>query len=297
MGSPLYMSPEQVRASKDIDRRTDIWSLGVILYELVSGRMPFETDAVSELVILIATADPAPLRQHRPDLPAGFEAVVLRCLARERDKRPQNVGELAVALGEYAPKRAMASVDRVLRTMEAAGSALPLPVPSTPRMSEYAETISASSIAAATPSWEKKTTFKKLGPAVVATAAGLGVVAVVAGSVLTLKRRDVTPSPPSALPASEHAASAPVVVEPASSSSAVVLAPAALAASTIAPTPTATDSIRPPRKPGPAGGAGASTPPARIRPTTATSAPPAPSCRIVTEYDGEGQPHFKKVCN
>nr|UXE44481.1 serine/threonine-protein kinase PknD [uncultured bacterium] len=130
LGTAHYMSPEQIQASKGVDARTDIWSLGVILFELVTGQVPFQAEAVTEVVVKIVNSAPPSLRRLRPDLPAGFERLVMRCLEKDRDKRLQNVADLAVLLGEFAPARASASVDRVLRTVKAAGlSEAPRPGP------------------------------------------------------------------------------------------------------------------------------------------------------------------------
>jgi eukaryotic-like serine/threonine-protein kinase len=78
IGSPMYMSPEQVRNARGVDARSDIFSLGVTMYELLTGVMPFEGDGVGETLAAILDASPAPLRAHKPDLPRGLEKVVLR---------------------------------------------------------------------------------------------------------------------------------------------------------------------------------------------------------------------------
>ncbi len=130
MGSPLYMSPEQMTSAKDVDARTDIWSLGVVLYELIAGRPPFQGETLPELVLDIATKEPQPLRNFRTDLPDGLEAVVLRCLAKDRTARYQNVAEFAVDLVEFAPRRTRVAAERVSRIIHASGlsaSALALP--------------------------------------------------------------------------------------------------------------------------------------------------------------------------
>jgi eukaryotic-like serine/threonine-protein kinase len=130
MGSPLYMSPEQMRSSKDVDARSDIWALGVILYELVSGAQPFKADTMPELVVQIMEQPPPPLHGRRSDLPLGLDAVVARCLEKDRGKRFESIGAMAIALLPYAPKRSKISVERITGTLRSAGySASALVVP------------------------------------------------------------------------------------------------------------------------------------------------------------------------
>ena len=117
MGSPLYMSPEQVRSSKDVDARADIWSLGVILHELLSGRTPFHGETMTAVLAMIAADPPPPLRSVRPDLSPAIEAVVLRCLNKDRNQRFQNVAELAYALAPFAGPEAQGPVDRISKVL------------------------------------------------------------------------------------------------------------------------------------------------------------------------------------
>jgi serine/threonine protein kinase len=98
LGSPGYMSPEQLRSSKLVDARTDIWSLGTILYELVAGRPPFDAGSLTELALKIAMDPTPPLPFSVPEL----EGVIERCLAKDPRDRYRDVGELADALGPLA---------------------------------------------------------------------------------------------------------------------------------------------------------------------------------------------------
>jgi serine/threonine protein kinase len=105
IGTPLYMPPEQMRGARDIDARADIWALGVVLYVLLTDHYPFETGDPVELIarVLMAMGPPDPPSQHRPTLPPALEALILRCLERDRERRPRSVGELARALEPFAP--------------------------------------------------------------------------------------------------------------------------------------------------------------------------------------------------
>jgi eukaryotic-like serine/threonine-protein kinase len=113
LGSPLYMSPEQMGSSRDVDARTDLWALGVILYELTAGQTPFNAGELPELVIRVLQGDPTPLRALRPDVPAGLEAVVMQCLEKDRERRWSSATELAAALAPFATASAGAYVARV----------------------------------------------------------------------------------------------------------------------------------------------------------------------------------------
>lgn len=105
LGSPAYMSPEQARSSTDVDQRTDLWSLGVILYELLAAKPPFEGETPVRLIVSISSNPPLPLRRFRPDVSEELEAVVLRCLERDLDRRFASAAELAHALAPFASER------------------------------------------------------------------------------------------------------------------------------------------------------------------------------------------------
>lgn len=121
MGSPLYMSPEQLKSTKNVDQRTDVWALGVILYELVTGRTPFNAETVSGLIATVVTEPAPPLRNWRPEVPAELEAVVLRCLEKDPARRIQHVGTLAMALQGFAPAQGAVSVPRIKGVLLTAG--------------------------------------------------------------------------------------------------------------------------------------------------------------------------------
>jgi serine/threonine protein kinase len=148
MGSPLYMSPEQMQSPKDVDSSTDIWALGVVLFELLTGTVPFGGETFGEIAVKVATLPPPPMGQFRPDVPAALEAAIRKCLRPNRNERHRNVAELAVALLPFAPKRSRASVERISAILHAAGlssatgaEVQPLPAIDTPPL--RSETISA----------------------------------------------------------------------------------------------------------------------------------------------------------
>ncbi len=119
MGSPSYMSPEQLKSSKDVDPRTDLWALGVILYQLVSGRLPFNADTMAELVVQVLHDEPPPLSTLRAGVPPAFEAVIARCLVKDREQRYANIAELVADLASFAPSGpdALVRVSRLLKVV------------------------------------------------------------------------------------------------------------------------------------------------------------------------------------
>ena len=118
VGSPHYMSPEQLRSLKQVDARSDVWALGVILYQLLSGRRPFESDSLVGTCARIAAEPPTPLRERKPDVPAELETIIGRCLEKDREKRLQTVADLARLLAPYGSERAPISVERIVRVIE-----------------------------------------------------------------------------------------------------------------------------------------------------------------------------------
>jgi serine/threonine-protein kinase len=103
IGTPIYMSPEQVRSSKDVDSRTDIWALGVILYECLTGQPPFQGSMTATAAAIVAD-EPAPLRTLRPDVSPELENVIFHALEKSPAKRFPDIQSLGAALAAYGPK-------------------------------------------------------------------------------------------------------------------------------------------------------------------------------------------------
>ena len=93
MGTPLYMSPEQARGLP-VDARTDIWSLGVVLYQMATGNLPFTGDTTSDVIVGILTTEPPVLTLNLPDVPAELERIVMKALRKSREERYQTVTDL-----------------------------------------------------------------------------------------------------------------------------------------------------------------------------------------------------------
>src|SRR5262249_9195356 len=93
LGTARYMSPEQARGQK-VDARSDIWSLGIVLYEMVAGRPPFRGETPSDCIAAILTAEPPPLSSISQDVPAGLESILQKALRKNSDERYQTIKEM-----------------------------------------------------------------------------------------------------------------------------------------------------------------------------------------------------------
>jgi hypothetical protein len=114
-------TPEQTRSARLADGQSDIWALGVILYELITGSVPFSGETLADVMMNIMTLPAPPLRSVRPEIPPALDAAILKCLEKDKARRPTDVAEVALSLAPFAPKRSLATVERVLGIVRSAG--------------------------------------------------------------------------------------------------------------------------------------------------------------------------------
>jgi serine/threonine-protein kinase len=220
MGSPLYMSPEQMRSARDVDARTDIWALGVVLYQLLTGHPPFLGDSLPQLISRIMTEAPSPMASHRIGIPAELEAVVLRCLKKSPEERFRNVGELAGALLPFGSRRSRYTAEGALK-LSGVSEGLPtslLPETARSRAAGAPGLAETAVIGAHT-----STTWAETGGAhaprpktALGVMLGLGVaVAIAAGAFVLRPESSALPSPSSAPRAPTVAVEPPLIPPPA----------------------------------------------------------------------------------
>jgi serine/threonine protein kinase len=309
MGSPHYMSPEQMRSSKEVDARADIWALGVILFELLAGNTPFSGETFGDILINLATRPPPALRGIRPDFPDGLESVILKCLEKDRANRYGNVAELSVALLPFGSRRARVCVERISGIIQASGlSKSALALPPSPRIEGRPADAERPETAA---SWAQMSGISNSRRAAVGGIALVGILAIVAG--LALLRR-----PPTAAP-SNGAAPFPAADVPLPSGSLATGAPAGFLVtddagapaplpplSPVATAPVAATDAGVPRLVIAAPTPRVATPPIAAAPPTAPpAASPAPApargtpslnCKVPFFFDAAGNRVFKKEC-
>jgi eukaryotic-like serine/threonine-protein kinase len=121
LGSPAYMAPEQLRSSKHVDARVDVWSLGVIAYELLTGVMPFEGETVGAIFANVLEKTPARPRTLRVEIPGMLEEAILKCLQKSPDARYSNLAELASAIARHGTGRCDPLVASIEKRFASAG--------------------------------------------------------------------------------------------------------------------------------------------------------------------------------
>jgi serine/threonine-protein kinase len=286
VGSPMYMAPEQMRPNHPIDLRTDVWALGVVAYELVTGRLPFEASSVTELCAMVLQDEPAPVERFRPDAPPGLGQMIARCLAKRPEGRYANLADLANALAPLGPPGATQAAQKIARALSVK-LAEPAPGPSSevaPRAGSHPVIAEARTLQAWTGSPGGAAGSARVKRLVAASASGVlillaGVAAWVSAHGASSRTSAEAPGVSgSVAPAAQPAASpatAPEVAPPASAAAPMppptpIADPAATAR---APTPSA----RPPR---------ARTPPRMGAPPAPAPAPPTGSTgRTNSRYD------------
>jgi len=257
MGTPAYMSPEQMKSARDVDQRSDIWSLGIVLYQLLEGTAPFEAETFTSLCIKVATEPQRPMRKA---LPPALTNVVYRCLEKDPARRFSDVGALARALAPFARSATQAAItlERTSRVYQAGQGATDATLPET-ATTPVPTTLGGSAIAVAT-----QATPRKRWPIIAGVTAVLAAVATFA-IVMSAGGNTDEPTPAAAPTAGPSPGPAPAPTTP-----------TAPTATTPATTPTATAPAQPAPAPAPP-----APQPAPAEPAVATT-PPAPAPATTT---------------
>ncbi|MEO8799942.1 MAG: serine/threonine-protein kinase, partial [Polyangiaceae bacterium] len=293
LGSPLYMSPEQLRSSKDVDQRCDIWAFGVILYQLLTGAPPFMGDNAVALFAAIQESDPPTMLGIRSDaaITAELEATVLKCLKRKPADRFASLAELAVSLAPFATSRGARTVENTARILGGPQNVLAtipdVQVQSGPAVHRLGDTTVDGRQLQTIGSWADAASGArkpKRSPALYLLFA-LPLIAVVGGLALFLfaRRAPIVPATVALPPVTSSVAAASSVGAAPSESAALPPAPTEpVSAASSEPVPTATP-----------------TPTATTAPkpkASATPHKPKTGCNPPYEFDATGKKHWKTEC-
>jgi serine/threonine protein kinase len=240
MGTPGYMSPEQIRACGTVDARTDIWALGCVLYELLTGSTAFDAPTQMQLSAAILERNIRPLCKLLPEAPPELEAILNKCLEKDVEARYHDVAELARVLYPFGQRRSRVSAERCAQVLHAAhGSAMVefnsvVPPPSLPARMDTPKPVSTGSPAAL--SLAEPHPFTKKGrtlPVVI----GVAVVAAIAFAALHFSRSGAENAAPAAAPAVALAPPAPATESTAPRIAVTPAAKAGAAPAAVAPAP------------------------------------------------------------
>ena len=310
LGTPYYMAPEQMKSATHADPRSDIWSLGVIFYQMLTQQLPFRGGSITELALAVVQTEPPSVTLHRADLPDAVAAIVLRCLSKAPEARFQTMAELAAALAPFAPKRARRHAERAASFDTHAPDTVTVATPPTPQGGappggKAIDRTAADS--APTEHWPARAPHGPLTtlsggavhtgddrpkpPTLLYALAALTVVAGLVVAVVLAMRGGAQGSP------SQAARPAPTAlsVEPDDSTSAAAAVPTGTEPAPVAPNeaarPTPTEPDRPPEVAKPAAAAPSPAPPnGRQDVTDPWASPPPPTARPQPPSGTEGNP-------
>jgi serine/threonine protein kinase len=195
MGSPGYMAPEQMKSTRDVDARADVWSLGTVLYEMLAGTPAFAGSNMLEILDAIAVCDPVPPSRSQPSVPPNLDLVVARCLTREPEDRYASVAALAVALQPFASPAGAGLAERAVRISEE-----PIPAYVEPQFSALRSEPRPSSVTVVTPARRALSRRRLL-----AVAGGVGGVCLLAAGLAYALRATAVGGPVATSPAAADA--------------------------------------------------------------------------------------------
>jgi serine/threonine protein kinase len=280
IGTAEYMSPEQMRSARDVDARTDIWALGVSLYELLTRSMPFSGENFFEIGAAVMSQQPTPPSRLRADVPAGLDGVILRCLEKDPAQRYASIDALVAALAPFASRGEAAS-----------GRASALLTPAGVESMPIAQTVAVLSLAPVGPSAIGAVSSGRRaarGSSILMFVVGAVVVLGLGGGGLALALRRSTdgvsagpPSPPPTVAVSESgSAPQPVVVPSGAPADEPSVAPSVVASADALASAQPSAAPREPRHP----------------PKPNPGATARPSCDPPFTVDGDGIKHVKRDC-